>query len=389
MKIAVAGTGYVGLSNAVLLSQKYEVVALDIDKSKVDSINNRISPIKDNELQKVLSTAKLNLRATLSREDAYKNSRFIVIATPTDYNEDTNFFDTSSIESVLRDVEKINPNATCIIRSTIPVGYIKELKLRFNISEIIFCPEFLREGSAFKDSQNPSRIILGSKSNKANEFANILISLSTKKNIETFFMNSDESEAIKLFSNSFLAMRVAFFNELDTFCLNKGLNTKDIILGVASDPRIGNFYNNPSFGYGGYCLPKDTKQLKSNFNGIDNSIISSIIDSNEIRKKNIAQYLVNMNVNDIGIYKLAMKTDSDNFRSSSVLDIAEIIKNTSKINISIYEPAIKENKYRGYKIEKSLNIFKRRSEIILTNRSCSKLSDVSQKIFTRDVFNSD
>ena len=389
MKIAVVGTGYVGLSNAVLLAKKNEVIALDIDKLKIDLINEKKSPIADELLQHSLKNEHLNLVATQSKDIAYKDSKFIVIATPTDYDEDKNYFNTSSIENVLSDIESINPNAICIIRSTIPIGYTRKLRNNFKIKEIIFCPEFLREGTAFYDSLNPSRIILGSSSNAAKEFANILKSTCDKKNFKTFFMSSDESEAIKLFSNSYLAMRVAYFNELDNFCIHNKLNSKDIILGVSEDPRIGNFYNNPSFGYGGYCLPKDTKQLKSNFKDVKNSIISSIVSSNDLRKSYIAQTIIDLKPKTLGIFKLAMKSGSDNFRSSSILDICKIIQKNSSIKICIYEPSIKNNYFDNYFVETSIEVFKKNADIILTNRDSDELHDVKDKVFTRDIFNSD
>ena len=387
MKISIVGTGYVGLSNAVLFAKDFQVVALDIDEDKVNLINNKKSPIIDNLLQDALSNNDLNLTATLSKDEAYKDAKYIIIATPTDFNDETNYFDTSSIESVLNDVEKINPEAICIIKSTVPIGYTKKLKSKFKIKEIIFCPEFLREGSAFYDVQNPSRIIIGSNSRAAIEFTEILKSLSQKNHVKVFFMSSDESESIKLFSNSFLAMRVAFFNELDNYCIENNLNTKDIIRGMSEDPRIGNFYNNPSFGYGGYCLPKDTKQLKSNFRTIENSLISSIVSSNEVRKNFIANYVINQRIKNLGVYKLAMKTNSDNFRSSSVLDVIEIISKNSDINIFIFDDSINEDYFRRYRVEKSFNRFKDKSDIILANRCSNELNDVSEKVLSRDIFN--
>ena len=387
MKISIVGTGYVGLSNAVLFAKDFQVVALDIDEDKVNLINNKKSPIIDNLLQDALSNNDLNLTATLSKDEAYKDAKYIIIATPTDFNDETNYFDTSSIESVLNDVEKINPEGICIIKSTVPIGYTKKLKSKFKIKEIIFCPEFLREGSAFYDVQNPSRIVIGSNSRAAIEFTEILKSLSQKNHVKVFFMSSDESESIKLFSNSFLAMRVAFFNELDNYCIENNLNTKDIIRGMSEDPRIGNFYNNPSFGYGGYCLPKDTKQLKSNFRTIENSLISSIVSSNEVRKNFIANYVINQRIKNLGVYKLAMKTNSDNFRSSSVLDVIEIISKNSDINIFIFDDSINEDYFRRYRVEKSFNRFKDKSDIILANRCSNELNDVSEKVLSRDIFN--
>jgi UDPglucose 6-dehydrogenase len=387
MKISIVGTGYVGLSNAVLFAKDFQTVALDIDEDKVDLINNKKSPIIDNLLQDALSNNDLNLTATLSKEEAYKDANYIIIATPTDFNDETNYFDTSSIESVLNDVEKINPEGICIIKSTVPIGYTKKLKSKFKIKEIIFCPEFLREGSAFYDVQNPSRIVIGSNSRAAIEFTEILKSLSHKNHVKVFFMSSDESESIKLFSNSFLAMRVAFFNELDNYCIENNLSSKDIIRGMSEDPRIGNFYNNPSFGYGGYCLPKDTKQLKSNFRTIENSLISSIVSSNEVRKNFIANYVINQRIKNLGVYKLAMKTNSDNFRSSSVLDVIEIISKNSDINIFIYDDSINEDYFMRYRVEKSFNRFKDKSDIILANRCSNELNDVSEKVLSRDIFN--
>ena len=389
MKIAVVGTGYVGLSNAVLLSKKIPVTALDIDKSRIDLINKKLSPIEDKELQNSLSNDNLKLKATLLKNEAYLDAKFIIIATPTDYDENNNFFNTSSIEQVLKDIESINPSAVCIIRSTIPIGYTKKIKSNFKIKDIIFCPEFLREGSAFHDSQNPSRIILGSKTDSAKEFAKILQSLCLTNNVKTFFMGSDESEAIKLFSNSYLAMRVAYFNELDNFCIHNKLDAKDIILGISEDPRIGNYYNNPSFGYGGYCLPKDTKQLMSNFESVENSLVTAIVTSNSLRKSFIAKSILDMKPKNIGIYRIVMKSDSDNFRSSSILDVIRIIQEKSDVEVFIYEPSLEENEYDGNPIENSIDLFKQKSDIILANRITKELFDVSEKVYTRDVFNSD